>query len=208
MSHEITLKEFLFELSSSSPTPGGGTASAIGSAMGLALISMAMGVAAKKSKDEELVVKLNGNIKKLESSIDKLITLANGDKIAFDIVMEAFKLPKLTDEDKRLRKGKIQESLKDASLSPLRMMHSIYEVAEILDFAFKNTLESTASDFGTGLCFLEAGISGSYFNVKINLKSIDDYGFVKRIDTESQEISNNLLNKINILKAENLKKLY
>jgi formiminotetrahydrofolate cyclodeaminase len=208
MSYNPQLKDFLSALASDSPTPGGGTASAVSGAMGISLLAMVLGVYVRKINDDYKVLVIKNKINELQEKSCELLEFSDLDKMAFDRVMDSFKLPKSNEEEKKARREKIQDALKGATLSPLNMMKKIYETYDIVDFVAKNSSDSTLSDFLTGLCLIEVGLSGAFYNVKINLRSITDKSFVESIENDSQNIYRKFMELLHLLKEASTKKLY
>ncbi|MGC9125050.1 MAG: cyclodeaminase/cyclohydrolase family protein, partial [Caldisericaceae bacterium] len=186
MSYDQELKSFLSELASDSPTPGGGTASAISGAMGISLLAMVLGVYAKKLKVQERKTSILNRVEELKSKSNDLLELANNDNVAFDKVMEAYKLPKATEDEKKKRTAMIQDALKGATMSPFRILRKVSETYDTVESILENSSDSTLSDLLESLCLLEAAASGALYNIKINLNSINDEAFVKNIANESK----------------------
>jgi len=207
MSYNQELKEFLSDLASDSPTPGGGTASAVSGAMGLSLLAMVLGVYVRKVKEEERVILVREKIEELKRRSNELLELADLDAIAFDEVMEAYKLPKLTEEQKNQRAEKVQQALKNATLSPLNILKKISEAYDIVQSISDNSSTSTLSDLLEGLCLLEAGLKGALYNIDINSSTIMDRLFVESVHIESRNIYNKFLELLLELREANEKKL-
>lgn len=196
MYSNLTLKDFLTKLSSSDPTPGGGAASSITSAMGFALLKMVLSVSYKKNPDEK--------INKLINSVDEYINFslenATLDAEAFDRVMAAYKLPKQTDEEKQLRKNAIEEALKQATTVPFSLIEKLYEASNLITETSNVCIDSITSDFYTAINLFSAAMSGAYSIVLINLKLIKDKNFVNSIFSKLESTKKEFDNLINDLK--------
>jgi formiminotetrahydrofolate cyclodeaminase len=183
---DLQIQNFLNKLGSDSATPGGGTASAMSGAMSASLLSMVMRISLKKCKEESIVSEFESLIKKCDLLSRELAVSMDKDAEAFDRVMEAFKLPKRTQEEKDSRKSKIQIALKGAALAPLNIMEKVQEVAlcgkNIVDFI----PGSVASDIGVSALLAKSALEGAYYNVRINLKYIRDDSFNKEASEKAK----------------------
>ncbi len=194
MFSELSISEFISRLASDSPTPGGGSASAISGAMGAALLSMVSGIALKGSSES---VEIEEKMNRCYRISQEFIVLSDEDTKAFNEVLEAYRLSKATEEERERRKQAIQISLKSATLVPLTVMRKVNEVSFCLEEIYKFSIESTKSDFLCALILLESAIKGAFYNVQINLKSVKDSEFVSKTTDEAKVIYESFVNKIN-----------
>lgn len=190
---ERTIKKYLEELSSPLPTPGGGSVGDISLSLSAALAAMVCG----------LTEGLQGYVEKLNNLKDQFLILSNEDEKAFDLVMEAYKLPKNSEEEKKLRRQKIDDSLKIATLTPLKSMKLAKELIPFLDILMKQGNKNAISDIGVAILNLYSGTLSSYLNVMINLKSIKDKTFVESVKSEANDLKDNIINWCH----ENLQKI-
>lgn len=194
-----SLNDFLCDLSSKDPTPGGGSASALAGAIGASLMAMVanLTIGKKKYKDEEPLMKeVLDEVEKLKA---KLIKLIQEDAAAFDKVSAVFKMPKETEEDIQKRKIAMQDALKTAALTPYNIMENTYSVLKLYEKSLGHTNVSTISDMGVGVLYLKTALYGAWLNVKINLNDINDEDFLQKYRAKS----NNLLSS-GIKLAENI----
>jgi len=179
-----SLKEYIDELSSPSPTPGGGSVGNILLSFSASLIAMVCG----------LTKGLEGYVIELNNLKDKFYSFHYEDEKSFNLVMEAYKLPKNSDEEKKIRKEKIQEALKQASIVPFNSMKLSKELIPFLNILIEKGNKNAISDVGVSILNLKSGVLSSYFNVMINLKSIKDENFVNSIKKEVEEIKKYIVN--------------
>lgn len=179
-----SLKEYIEELSSPSPTPGGGSVGNILLSFSASLIAMVCG----------LTKGLEGYVIELNNLKDKFYSFHYEDEKSFNLVMEAYKLPKNSDEEKKIRKEKIQEALKQASIVPFNSMKLSKELIPFLNILIEKGNKNAISDVGVSILNLKSGVLSSYFNVMINLKSIKDENFVNSIKKEVEEIKKYIVN--------------
>jgi formiminotetrahydrofolate cyclodeaminase len=169
---ERTAKDFVYDVASESPTPGGGSVAALVGSLGGALTNMVGNLTIDKKiyadVPEEKKAKMESNFKELEALVDELLDLVDEDSTAFDDVMQAFKLPKDTDENKKIRSEAIQSGYKKALEVPLRCGERCY--------------------VGVGTLLAYAGLEGALFNVTINLKSIKDQDYKNEMEKRVEKL--------------------
>jgi formiminotetrahydrofolate cyclodeaminase len=173
-----TLTEFLAELSSNSPAPGGGSVAALSGSLGAALTSMVCNLTIGKKKYAEVEGEMKGILRKSEDLRNVFQDLIDKDTEAFNKVMEALSLPKETDDQKALRSAAIQEATKEAALVPLRVMKHVIDALALTRVVAERGNSSSVSDAGTGALMLSAAAEGAALNVQINLAGIKDTEFV------------------------------
>ena len=203
-----SLKQFALDTKSSDPTPGGGSVSAYAGTMSSALTSMVGGLTFSK-KDylelpEEARVEMETNSKELELLFEDLASIVDEDSKAFDKVMEAFKMPKETDEDKKARSGAIQDGYKIALEVPLKCAEKCYRLLELQDVFTKYGNVNAITDIGVGVLLAYSGLEGALLNVTINLGSIKDEEYKKVISAKTS----NLLSSAKELKEKSLETVY
>ncbi len=181
---EMIVEEFLSSLSSDSPTPGGGTVSALAGALSSSLLQMVCSITLKKTASAELE-----NLREKAREWEKeLLELMDLDSTAFDGVISAFSLPKNTEEEKEFRAKRIQEAYKEASEIPLKttkFCHSLLQ--ELLNIKDKIN-PNVSSDWKVAVLLAFSGMMGGMSNVEINLPSIKDEEFKSKMNREMVEI--------------------
>ncbi|TJX13657.1 cyclodeaminase/cyclohydrolase family protein [Tissierella creatinini] len=181
-----TVKEYVSEAMSGDPTPGGGSVAALVGSLGGALTNMVGNLTIGKKVYEdvppEMKEKMEENFKKIEKVVEELNLIIDRDASAFDKAMDAFKLPKTTDEEKKIRSQAIQEGYKAALEVPLACAQECFKILELQDvFAHYGNI-GAITDVGVGTLLAYAGIEGALFNVIINLKSIKDEDYAKKVN--------------------------
>ncbi len=184
----LTCKEFLKELASDSPAPGGGSVSALAGSLGGALAGMVAQLTLGKEKYaqreadmREALEKARGLQKKLQEKVDE-------DTEAFNGVMAAFRMPKGTEAEKEKRQEAIQSAMRHAATVPLGVAEACLEVMQLCRLMVANGNPNALSDGGVGALMAEAGVMGALFNVEINLGSIKDEGFVAVMRGKAREL--------------------
>ncbi len=191
----MTINEFTDVLSTDSPAPGGGSVAALCSSLSGALSAMVSNLTFGKKGyekvwDEAKVLAETGQHIK-ECSIDAI----DKDTQAFYDMMDAARLPKKTDEEKKIRNAAIQETTKNAILVPMETMNIALEAVKLAEKVAKIGNENALSDAGVAAITANAAAKSAYLNVKINMGSIEDEKF--KFDTLTQ--ADELLEKVNNL---------
>ncbi|MGL4484600.1 MAG: cyclodeaminase/cyclohydrolase family protein, partial [Anaerovoracaceae bacterium] len=185
---ELTVKNYLEELKSKAPAPGGGSVSALsaaqGAALGIMVTELTLG-RERYAEYEENCVKvkeeLTGLYEKLRSAVDE-------DTMAYLKVSDAFKLPKETEAEKQARSKAIREATKTATEVPFKVMEFSLAALREMEKLIGKANPNAASDIGVGAINLETGIRGAWQNVKINLPGLKDEELIKSYTSKSQEI--------------------
>ena len=189
---EKSLKHYISKLASGDPTPGGGSVAALAGSLGGALTSMVknltVGKKAYEELSEEIKSQIIGNSKEVERLIEELNGIVDEDTKAFDKVMDAFKLPKETDEEKAARTSAIQAGYKIALEVPLRCGEKCLEILRLQEIFAEYGNVQAITDVGVGTLLAYTGVEGALFNVTINLASIKDEEFKKETSTKVDAI--------------------
>ena len=179
---------FLDELASSSPTPGGGSVAALAGALGAALISMVGNLTIGKKKYEDV----EEDIKRIISSSEKLryelSQLIEEDVKVFNNFMATYKMPKETEDEKKIRAEKIQESLIKAAKVPLRVAYKCLDVLNLSKEVAEKGNINVISDAGVAVLMAEAALGSAILNVKINVRMIKDEKVKEELSSSIEEI--------------------
>lgn len=185
---DMNLKEFANETASESPAPGGGSISAYMGALGSALGSMVANLSAHKRGWDDRWEEFSDWAEKGKHYMDSLVKMVDEDTNSFNKIMEAFGLPKKTDEDKAIRAQAIQDATKYAIEVPFKTMELCYESMEVAKAMAEIGNPNSVTDAGVGALAARAGVRGAFYNVKINAQSYDDKAFVEEIIAKGNEI--------------------
>lgn len=203
-----SLKEYIDNVASGDPTPGGGSVSALAGSLGGALTNMVSNLTVGKKAYEELPEEIKSHIlnnsKEIAKLTEEIVGIVDEDTKAFDKVMEAFKMPKETDEEKAARSVAIQDGYKIALEVPLRCAEKCLKILELQEVFANYGNVNAITDVGVGTLLAYSGLEGALFNVTINLGSIKDEEFKK----ENEAKVNNLLSEGKRLKEELLAIVY
>ena len=202
----MKINGFLSELASSSPAPGGGSVAAIVGSLGAALSSMVCNLTVGKEKYADVQDEIKDTLKKSEQLRKDLTKLIDEDTEAFNDVMKAFKLPKDTEEQKKKRSKAIQESYKTAANVPLEAARTCEKILDVAMVVANKGNQNSITDAAVSALIAQAGVESAILNVKINLGSLKDETFVKKISSELDKLQKNTTKKTEkIMKIVNSK---
>ena len=171
------LSDFLAELASVEPVPGGGSVAALGGALGASLVAMVCRLTIDKKGYEAVRVDLESILPRAESLQYELRELMQSDIQAYARVMDAYTLPKGTEAERSARTRAVEDALKHASDVPLEVAERCAEVLALTQVVAAKGNKNAASDAGVGALMAEAGLRGAALNVSINLGSIKDAAY-------------------------------
>jgi glutamate formiminotransferase/formiminotetrahydrofolate cyclodeaminase len=191
----MKINEFVDELASSSPAPGGGSVAALAGSLGAALSSMVCNLTIGKEKYSDVQNEIEEILKKSEKLKNDLIKLVDEDTEAFNDVMKAFKKPKDIEEQKKKRSNAIQEGYKKATAVPLKTAKTCEKILDLAMIVAKKGNQNSITDSAVSAIMARAGVESAILNVKINLGSIKDEKFVKNISSELENLQKSSDNK-------------
>lgn len=169
-----SLENFIEEISSSSPTPGGGSVSAFNGVLGTSLGLMVCNLTIGKKKYESVEAEVLEIKNRLQNFREKFLELYDEDSKAFDKVMEAIKLPKESEEDKIKRTHAIEDATVYATEIPINVIQACSEVTNDLIRLCEIGNQNSLSDAGVALILIKSSAEGAMLNVMINTKSLND----------------------------------
>lgn len=176
--------QFLAELSSNAPVPGGGGASAAVGAFAAALGMMVTNLTIGKKKYAEYEEEVKAVRDRLEGLRDQLIDLVDADAVAFEPLSKAYSIPK----DDPARGTIMENALYEASIVPMKIMETILAAAQDLEILVEKGSRLAVSDVGVGILFAQAAIEGASLNVYINTSSMTDRERAAALDARADAI--------------------
>jgi glutamate formiminotransferase/formiminotetrahydrofolate cyclodeaminase len=192
MDTQKSLQSYLDELSSNSPTPGGGNVSAMCGLLAASLGKMVCNLTIGKKKYLDFETEANELLNKLEGLKKDFLVLAEKDNLSFDKVMEAFKLPKDTEISKSVRKEAIDKATMDAAVVPADVILKCKELLPLLELIAEKGNQNSLSDAGVAISLTETAAEGAFLNVAINctglLNQVTATEFLKRSEFYYEEI--------------------
>ena len=185
---DMTVVDFANETASESPAPGGGSIAATMGAMGATLGTMVANLSSHKRGWDDRWEEFSDWAEKGKYYQDELMKMVDEDTNAFNKIMDAFGLPKKSEEDKTARNKAIQEATKYAIEVPFKVMNLCYESMDVMKAMAEIGNPNSVSDAGVGAIAALAGVKGAFLNVKINAGGLDDKTFVDDITKMGQDI--------------------
>lgn len=191
--------DFIEMLSSKAPVPGGGGASALVGAVGMALGSMVGSLTLGKKKYAEVEEDIKSLQKCTKHLTSRLKDLVKADAEVFGPLSDAYRMPSATEQEKQEKEKALQSSLEAASKVPLEIAECCLEALDLLDeYAQKgNTL--AVSDAGVGALFCKAALQGAGLNVLINTGIMKDKALKSALENRLNEIETAGISKAEII---------
>lgn len=183
------LDAFLSDLASSKPAPGGGSAAAVAGALGAALSSMVANLTLGKEKYKEVEGAFETILERAEKLRKEFLQAIGEDIDAYNKVMDAYGLPKNSEEEKERRRETIQSALKGATEPPFKMAELADEVLELSKECALSGNNHAVTDAGASAILADATVRTALLNVDINLSSISDTSFVEEKRRKRKDLS-------------------
>lgn len=174
---QLTVRGFANELSMDSAAPGGGSAAALCGALSAALSSMVANLTVGKKGYEAVAEEMKSSAVEAQELKDALLRAVNDDTASFNRLMEAFRLPKKTEDQARERDQAVEEAAKAATIVPLEVMRKSISCLKLARQTALKGNQNSLSDAGVAGLTAQTCAEGAYFNVRINLPGIKDKDF-------------------------------
>ncbi|WP_317977460.1 cyclodeaminase/cyclohydrolase family protein [Lachnoanaerobaculum sanguinis] len=201
------IDEYIKELGSKAPVPGGGGASAVAGALSAALSSMVCNLTVGKKS----YISVEDDIKKILEDMNKhmesFIKLSDKDAEVFYPLSQAYGFKPQNDEEKKMHEENMEKLLFDAAMVPLDIMKEAYSMLVAVDFLAKKGSKLAVSDAGVAVSMLRSAVCGAMMNVVINVKYMKNREKAQDLMDEASEILENTMNKADIIYREVLEVL-
>ncbi len=184
----MRIEEFTEVLASKSAIPGGGGASALTAALGIALGSMVGNLTVGKKKYKDVEEEIRRQMQQAEVLQRELLLFIDKDAEAFEPLSKAYGLPKETEEQLEYRNKVMEEALLKASLVPLQIMETVLEAIAVLEVMAEKGSRIAVSDAGVGVQFCRAALLGASMNVFINTKLMKDREKAAQLNQQCEEL--------------------
>ena len=189
----LSLQEFANETASESPAPGGGSIAAYMGSLGISLATMVANLSAHKKGWDQRWKEFSAWAEKGQKIKDELLYLVDEDTNAFNKIMEAFSLPKSSEQEVKTRSEAIQNATKYATEVPLKTMILAYSSFPIIKAMAEIGNPNSISDAGVGALCARSAVIGAYMNVRINAAELKDEAFKKEILAKAEKIKNDAI---------------
>lgn len=186
---DLDLGHFSNAVSSATPLPGGGSVSAYCGALGIALGTMSANLSAAGRGREEQREYFEKMAEKGEALKQRLLSKVDEDAEAYSSMMKAFKLSKVTDSERAIRKKAIADAARRSVLIPLEVARIAFEGFAIIEAMVSGGNPTSATDAAVGALHLRSAIQGSVMNIRINLKGFEDKSFADKALQEAEKLN-------------------
>ena len=181
------LIEFADETASDSPAPGGGSISAYVGALGISLSGMVANLSAGKRGWENQIAYFSNEAEKAHSFKNHLLRLVDEDTNAFNMIIDAIRMPKGSESEKQARSKAISDATKNAIEVPMIIMDVCMKSYALIKDMAKKGNPNSISDAGVAALCARAAVYGAYLNVKINCKDFNDSAYVIKTVTKADK---------------------
>jgi formiminotetrahydrofolate cyclodeaminase len=186
---EKSVRDLIAAFASPDPTPGGGSASALASAVGASLLMMVSALPKTRAGSDDDRTALNGASKVLAGVQQQLVEAIDADSVSYDAVVAAYKLPKSDEREQAARRTAIQRAVRGATDVPLGVMRLSLVALKQARVVAEHGHRAAASDVGVAATLLAAGTRGARLNVDINLGTLTDRSYVEAVKVESERLA-------------------
>lgn len=183
------MNDFIDQLASAAPTPGGGGASACVGALASALASMVGNLTVGKKTYAAVEDDVRASLDRLAALRARLLALVDEDARAFEPLAAAYRLPKATPEEQAAKNAALQQALVGACDVPLAIMRAVAEVVDETEYLAHHGSRMARSDAGVAAAFARAASDGASLNVYINVASMDDADLAARYREETDALA-------------------
>ncbi len=203
---DMDLVAFANETASESPAPGGGSISAYVATLGVSLGTMVANLSASKKGWEATWEEFSDWAEKGQQFKKQLMHLVDEDTRAFNMILEAFKLPKGTDEEKAIRKEAVQAATKFAIEIPFQVMEVTLQSMQVMKTMVEKGNPNSITDAAVGALCARTAVLGAHMNVRINASGFGDKAYLEKIlaramkiEAEAMQIEKEIIEKVNVV---------
>ena len=204
---DMTINDFVEEIDSSSPAPGGGSVAALASDIGIGLARMMAHLSFGKKKyealDKDIKEEFQSRFEKLAKIREELSKLVDEDTNSFNEFMKVIKMPQDTFKQITQRQTLLSEATLNSIKVPYKTAYLSLEAMRELEFIVDNGNQNAITDIGVGTLMLCTGLEGAILNTKVNLMNLEDKELAKKYRencaemlSEGKDIRDNILSKI------------
>jgi len=180
----LTIDEFLTRLGSSDPTPGGGALAALSGAMAAAMLAMVCNLTIGRPRFAEVEAEVRELLSRCEDTQRKLLGLADADADAYLAVRDAYRLPRATEPDQRVRAAAIEAAMHRATDVPVDSALAAGTVLDLAAEAARTTNPVALGDVAVATHLALGAARGAADQARMNLGTLSDEPFVSRISQQ------------------------
>jgi formiminotetrahydrofolate cyclodeaminase len=183
------VRQFLNELASKAPAPGGGSVAALTGAMAAGLITMVCDLTIGKSQHADFEAEAQSLRERAEVLRAELEQLAQADVNVFNNLMAAYRLPRTTDADAASRRAAIQKVTRQAAEVPLRVARAGVGLLPLCAPLARQGARAAVSDVGVAALLIQSTVPAALLNVEINLAVLEDQLFVRQTRAQAEDLT-------------------
>jgi formiminotetrahydrofolate cyclodeaminase len=191
----LTINQFLERTAANEAVPGGGSCAALNAAIATALTEMMANLTIGKQKYSEVEERMKLIAAMMSTNRSHLVNDIDRDSDAYKLVMEAYKIPKSTEEEVTLREEKIEEATKIASLVPMEVAERAFNLLDSMIEVLQKGNKNAMTDGLVGVMTCRTAIMGALLNVRTNLGGIKDKEFVAELTVKCNRIEQETCDK-------------
>lgn len=183
------LRDVIAAFASAEPTPGGGSASALASAVGTSLLVMVASLPKTRNESVDDRAALTFAAGALTGIQHQLTAAIDADSTAYQQVVASYRRPKTSEADKSGRTAAIERALRGATDVPLGVMRLSVDAIKHAQAVARHGHRAASSDVGVALALLQAGLEGARLNVRVNVGSLTDRAYVEAVTAEAERLA-------------------
>ncbi len=183
------IRQFLDQLASATPAPGGGSIAALSGAMAAGLLTMVCDLTIGKKQYVEFEEEARALRERSETLRAELQSLAQADVDVFNHLAAAYKLPRTTDADAASRRAAIQKVTRGATEVPLRIARATSALLPLCAPLARHGNRNAVSDVGVAVLLVQAAVPSALLNVEINLAVLEDQLFVRQTRAQAEDLT-------------------
>jgi formiminotetrahydrofolate cyclodeaminase len=181
--------QFLEELASRAPTPGGGSVAALTAALAAGLLTMVCNLTSGKPQYASFESEVQSIRERSEALRAELQALAQADIDVFERLAAAYKLPRTTEADAASRRAAIQQITRQAAEVPLRVARAAAALLPLCAPLARYGNRLAVSDVGVAVLLVQAAVPAALLNVEVNLAALEDQLFVRQARAQIEDLT-------------------
>lgn len=181
---DLTIKEFLEKTYGKEPVPGGGSISALCGSLAASLAEMVTALTIGRKKYIDVEEEMKTLAPQMEEARLRFLDYIDEDAQAYQLVFDAYKLPKESEEDQKLRNDEIQKATLKAALVPLKVAETAVGIMDAILAIGKKGNKNAITDACVAMMCARTATLGAILNVRINLVGLEDKDKVKELENK------------------------
>lgn len=198
----LTLSDFADMTASELPAPGGGSISAYAATLGASLGVMVANLSSHKKGWEEHWKYFSDWAVKGQAIKDRLLFLVDEDTRSFNAIMECFKLPNATEQEKAERSNAIEQASIYAAQVPLEVMKTACSALDLIEAMVEKGNPNSITDAGVGALCILAAVEGAGMNVKVNAKGLKSADIATKLTADAISIITETATRVALIKQK------